>query len=127
MSVRTNMDFALDDATWTFQMAFGSPTTALLGWNDPRNFAEIHSHTEGAEIPATSTKAFQPIQPWAYNFQSTDGYGYLLAADSFNVSFFPFAGPPGPFTQLAAWKLFYRFVDIPLSEFVGIVQSTQQT
>jgi len=66
------------------------------------------------------------LQPFVYNFQTKGlGFGYLLAAENFNfsVAFFNV-------NQLADhninFKLFYRFVDIPLNEFIGIVQSTQQ-
>jgi len=106
----------------TLQFAIGSTPTALLSWSDPRTFAEFF--VRGENLAADPT-FLMPVQPLRYNFQSVDGYGYLLASDAFNVSMVVVNGAPA--VQIATWKMFYRFVDIPLSEFVGIVQSTQQS
>lgn len=124
LDIRATVDFALADADFAFQMSVGSPPSALLAWNDPRVFAEYFLASEGV---VANGKSIFPMQPWRFQFQSLDGFGYLLASDSFNVTMLMSNGPPAPQTNIATWKLYYRFVDIPLSEFVGIVQSMQQT
>lgn len=125
IDMRTNADFALADADLTFQMSIGQAPSTILAWNDARVFAEFTQNTEG--VIAAGAKTFIPLQPWRYNFQSKDGYGYLLASDSFNATMLMTNGPGAPRVNIVTWKMFYRFVDIPLSEFIGIVQSTQQT
>ncbi len=125
IDMRTNADFSLADADITMQFSIGAPPSALIGWNDPRVFAEFTLKTEG--LIGVGAKTVLPLEPWRYNMQSVDGYGYLLASDSFNTTMLMTNGPAAPRTNIVTWKMFYRFVDIPLSEFVGIVQSTQQT
>ncbi len=101
----------------TFQMALGAVQTAMLGWNDTRVFAMYET-----EVAGTTSGFVRTVFPWRYQFQTNDGFGYLLASDSFRVSGVT-VGQAG--ASRFQWKLYYRFVDIPLSEFIGIVQSTQ--
>lgn len=62
--------------------------------------------------------------PFRLDLQSKDGYGQLLASDSFNVR----AESAG---QAAAvnfrWRMYYRFVQVPMAEYIGIVQSQSST
>lgn len=115
----SNTDMIATNDDIVFQMGFGSTPTAFLDFNDTRVFAQWFQ-----ELTLTTSGAVWNAFPVRFDFQSKDGYGYLLASDSFNVS----ADSTG---QAAAvifnWRLHYRFVDIPLSEFVGLVQSTQQS
>lgn len=106
-------------ANLTMQMVIGIVPTVILAFNNPRVFAEIrvdtHLATQGMAIT---------VQPLIYNFESSDGHGYLLAAESFHVSIF--SANTAPAVNSAQWRMYYRFIDIPLSEFIGLVQSTQQ-
>ncbi len=104
---------------WRFQMSIGSVPTALLAFNDPRTIMEWKREME--ILTTGGTVADAPIK---YDFQSADGYGFLLASDAFNVSV---AGTATGVAAIIQWRLYYRFVDIPLAEFVGLVQSTQQS
>lgn len=106
-----------DDAT--FQLTIGSEQSTLLNWNDPRVLMDYN-----LEVGLATSGMNLLIQPHRYLFQSVDGFGYLLASDSFHQNL-DSTGQAGVIT--ARWKLFYRFVEIPLSEFVGLVQSTQQS
>lgn len=106
--------------------SLGSQPSTLLRFNDPRVFAMFKLVNEfiavGAGSGAAATGMYSEIR--RYDLQSKDGFGYLLASDSFNVTF------KAENTLRANgifWKMFYRFVDIPLAEFIGIVQSTQQS
>ena len=104
--------------------SFGSAPTAMLAWNDTRNFFQRQDTIVGQAISTNGAGSTILREPVRYDWQSQDGYGYLLASDSFHVSVL--GASQGAALSLA-WKMFYRFVDIPLSEFVGIVQSTQQS
>lgn len=115
----SNTDLIATNDDINFQMAFGVAPTAILQFNDTRVFAQWFQ-----ELTLTTSGAVWNAWPVRYDFQSKDGYGYLLAADSFNVSG-DSAGQAA--AVLFNWRLYYRFVDIPLSEFVGLVQSTQQS
>ncbi len=77
------MDYALNSADWIFQMSIGQKPSGLLSWQDPRVFAEYAIASEGV---VANGKTLIPMQPYKFNFQSKDGYGFLLASDSFNVS-----------------------------------------
>ncbi len=101
----------------------GTTPTVVLPYNNPRVFAEVrldaHVITAGADGRATMFTR----QPWIFQMQSKDGHGYLLAAESFHVSIFSTATAQ---VNILEWRMYYRFIDIPLSEFIGLVQSTQQ-
>jgi len=115
----SNTDLIASGDDVTFQMSIGTTPTALLTFADPRTFAEIF-----VETAMTTSGATQVKWPLRHSFQDKGGYGYLLASDNFHVSA-DSTGQAG--ATISNWKLYYRFVDIPLTEFVGIVQSTQQT
>ena len=101
----------------------GTTPINVLPYNNPRVFAEVrldaHVLTAGAEGVGT----MMTRQPYIYNMQSMDGHGYLLAAESFHVSIF---SALTVVSNIMEWRMYYRFIDIPLSEFIGLVQSTQQ-
>jgi len=101
----------------------GTTPTAVLPFNNPRVFAEVRldSHVIVAGTDGRATMSTR--QPWIYQMQSMDGHGYLLAAESFHVSIFSTATVQ---QNIVEWRMYYRFIDIPLSEFIGLVQSTQQ-
>jgi len=122
MDVDTNFNFGQADGEYTFQASTGSAPTAVQSWADPRVFVLIKQSSEGLPV------AFIPtLKPWRFQFQTLDGFGYLLASDSFNVTFAALNQAVAPNVTITTFKLYYRFVDIPLAEFIGIVQSTAQT
>lgn len=120
--VTSVLDFVgnADQAAWG--LTVGLAPTANVGLNDPRavsfNVLDwIFSLTTSGAAGVLYT------QPYFYNFQDTNGFGFLLATDFLNVW--------GNTTQMAAaanfqWRLFYRFVDVKLPEFIGILQSQSQ-
>lgn len=115
--VPTVIDLAAINDSINFQMTIGTTQSALLGWEDTRVIMDFSLEVQGTTSGFTKT-----IFPWRYDFQTQDGFGYLLASDSFRVS----GNSNGmAAASIFAWKMYYRFVDIPLSEFIGIVQSTQ--
>lgn len=62
------------------------------------------------------------IKPVRYNFQTTDGYGFLLATDAFNAVV---DSSNTGIQNTVFFRLYYRFVQIPVTEFIGLVQSQQ--
>lgn len=113
-----SIDLTAATSNVTAFFSIGTPPTNVLAFNNPRLFVEVRR-----DAHFTTSGAFVTQQPFIYNMQSMDGHGYLLAAESFHVSVF------SANTNIAnpiQWRLFYRFIDIPLSEFIGLVQSTQQ-
>jgi len=116
--------FDIEDADVHFQMTLGTVQTAILGWADTRVIMDFKfGVTNLPLLVSASSVIISPGMPWRYQFQTMDGFGYLLASDTFRVSMTTNDMPVG--LAVANWKLFYRFVDIPLAEFIGIVQSTQ--
>jgi len=72
----------------------------------------------------TTSGTFQFKYPFRYSFVKRDGKGILLAVDSFQ---FAFDSNGSGFTNRVDAKLQYRFVDVTLEEYVGIVQSQQSS
>ena len=103
-----------------FQMIIGTGATNILSWSDTRNIVDFRwAKSDGVSNGVIFSEFGAPFR---YQFQTLDGFGYLLAADSFRVVInSQFQAGVGR----VDFKLYYRFVDIPLSEFIGIVQSTQ--
>jgi len=100
-------------------MNTGVPPTATTDLSDPRTLV-----VSRWEMGLTTSGASLFKQPERHEMQSLDGYGTLLASDSFHVA-------ATSVTQAAAvilnWRIYYRFVEITVAEFVGLVQSTQQS
>ncbi len=115
--LQTTLNAAQEAVTVSFSL--GSVPTAMLVFNDPRVFARRET-----QMMLLTSGAIIQNDPVRQDLQSTDGFGYLLASDAFNVSIL---GTNTGVANQVDWKLFYRFVDIPLSEFVGLVQSVQQS
>lgn len=58
--------------------------------------------------------------PIRMDLQDANGYGWLLAADTLNVS----ANSVGQAAAVVIdFRIYYRFVTLPISEYVGIVTS----
>ncbi len=59
-----------------------------------------------------------------YSMETFDGFGFLLATDSFHYSL-DSNSTAGALT--IDCRLYYRLVQIPITEYIGIVQSQQQS
>jgi len=112
-----------DGAAIAAVFTIGTTPTTVLPFNNPRVFVEQRLDIDLATAGASGIGITMLVQPYIYNMQSTDGHGFLLAAESFHVSLFSAA--TNAINKLE-WRMYYRFIDIPLSEFIGLVQSTQQ-
>ena len=101
-----------------FGMYGGAPVTGAQTYTNTRLIA-----ASGHEMGLLTSGAV--LVPYSYKFdlQSKDGYGYLFAGDILN---FYILGNSTGVANSYSWKLYYRFVDVAITEFVGIVQSEQQ-
>ncbi len=59
-----------------------------------------------------------------YNLETMTGFGFLLATDSFHYSILSEGTASSLVTDC---RIFYRLVQIPITEYIGIVQSQQQS
>lgn len=114
-------DFNVGGASWQFQLFLGTAQTSILAFNDTRVFMDMKRQTNDPIIQVTTVWT-QEGAPFRFQFQTIDGFGYLLAADSFRAAV---NTNDMIAVTITDFRLYYRFVDIPLSEFIGIVQSTQ--
>lgn len=114
------------------QLSIGqAPDNTIKFFSDPSVFADFQISKEfiaGSEVPQkeTTTMMMLPVQPLIYNLQSRDGAGYLLTVEAFNFTIETFEVSSGFSTEVDI-KVWYRFVDVGINDFVGLVQSTQQS
>lgn len=118
------IEIAAPLANLTAQFVIGIVPNVILPFNNPRVFAEKRLDTHATVEGASGKSGFKTEQPFRYEMESTDGHGFLLAAESFHVGLF--SANTTPNLNAVEWRMYYRFIDIPLSEFIGLVQSTQQ-
>lgn len=97
----------------------GVTTTTSFSWNNPRLIAR--KEFSGNNI--VTSGSIMPQPDFKLNLTSKDGYGFLFAGDVVNV--LVTSANTGVAT-VVNWRLYYRFVDIPITEFVGLVQSQSQ-
>jgi len=121
--VQGGVSFEDTSTTIQFQMALGTPQTSVLPFSDTRVFLDYRLIASARPTPGTDVSFLTAFgAPTRYQFQTMDGFGYLLTADSFRLGLI--ATNTIDLARID-FKLYYRFVDIPLSEFIGIVQSNQ--
>jgi len=108
-------------------LSIGAPPLSIPAFNNPLTFAEFDYEAMFIEgIGQLQFFSYFTLpQPRRYDFTTREGDGYLLTAEAFNLTLQTTQVNP-EFATIALLRLHYRFVDIPLDEFVGLVQSTQQ-
>lgn len=125
VDIHTTAQWRAPDENLFTAFHIGAAPTKILPFNDPRVFAYEGVLIGGADVTATRGGLFFINTISRYQMQDNMGNGYLMASDAFHVSF-QSTGITGGVVRIE-WKLFYRFVEIPLADFVGLVQSTQQS
>lgn len=109
------LDLIVDSDLVQCMFTTGGVPTSMLGISDGSVIGKIVLDTQLTTSGETILKL-----PIRIKLQSEDGYGQLLASDAFHVS----ASSTG---QAAAtvwqWRMYYRFVQVPVTEYIGIVQS----
>jgi len=124
--METNLKFSvtIPNSGIQFQMTVGQSPTTILPFNDPRTVLEVAYFGFVIGNGPNQNGAISLLNPFRTELQTRDGFGYLMASDTFNISLFTTG--IGPQASEAQWRLYYRFVEIPLEDFIGIVQSIQQ-
>jgi len=108
------------------QCTIGGTTAGVIGFDDPRVFAHKEIHANFLKDVNGNTRIVLPIQPMRVELQTRgSGAGYLLTAEAFNLNV-GMIGQNVSFGLIVEIKVWYRFVEVSLDEFVGLVQSTQQ-
>jgi len=124
-TIALNFDRNAISSILNIQLAIGSPG-AILKFSDPRVFAQIEIDANFLNNVNGNTRLIFPQQPFRYELQTRGtGAGYLLTAEAFNFNV-ALSGQNVGFGVVVQLKVWYRFVEIGLDEFVGLVQSTQQ-
>jgi len=115
-----NLQFNAASETTFFSLSTGmAPTVTTNDLSDGNCLAYL-----SMEMDLLTTGAALHTMPQRYDFQSQDGFGLLLAADAFHCSLL--STSTGVALQ-AHCRLYYRFVHIPIFEYVGLVQSQQSS
>ena len=99
-----------------------------IGFSTPPAFGSMPDFAESNVIAFYSVKAHVGAGPssviipavWRLNLQTADGHGTLVASDVLNVQ----ADSAGMGAALRFdWRVYYRFVQVPALEMMGILQS----
>jgi len=105
--------FATGDIS-TVVLTFRDPGTTVPTFSDPNVWFFYNSNV----AVTTSGLAFVQM-PWKNRYDTGGGRGFLIATDSIFTQVSS-ASQPGALT--AHFKVFYRFVEVGLEEYIGIVQ-----
>jgi len=120
----TILDLLIDGGFFIFGLSLGaSPEDTTVNFGRPNVIGSVAEEIHVAGAPAAGLASVTVNSPRRYDWQSADGYGYLLASDSFNV-FGGTAAQANP--SVFGWKIYYRFVEVNIAEYIGIVQSQTQ-
>ena len=102
---------------------FGGQTSVTftdLLISNPRVIANVDQFVTGAtNVGINIYKQYGTIK-----LQSKDGYGFLYAGDAINLLV---TSTNTGVANRVDFRIYYRFVEIPIVEFVGLVQSQQQS
>lgn len=98
----------------------GQTTTSDVLVSDPRGIAFM-----GFSGDTLVTEGACAIgERFYYDLTSKDGFGYLFAGDAINLLV---TSANTAVANVVGFRIYYRFVEIPITEFVGLVQSQQQS
>lgn len=110
--------------TMSFSMSTVSSggTPAITTLDNPRGLALLTETIRNAFTAAGTGTLEQSSDPHVWNFTDGAGHGILVATDNIFIqaNTAGFTGAP-----TFRWKLSYRFKEVSLVEYIGIVQSQQ--
>lgn len=99
-----------------------SQGTTATSWAEPTVFAAVLDSQSSAFTAAGTYMSSRPTQPFIMDLTDGAGHGYLIATD--NVFGQVTSGNTGA-TNSAIVRLYYRWKNVGLAEYIGIVQSQQ--
>lgn len=95
--------------------------TTSVGFDDGSVVSEYTYQVIGA-FTAAGTYARNTAQPFVQDLTDGAGHGVLIATDSINIQM---NSSGTSLTNVCRIKLLYRWKDVAIEEYVGIVQSQQ--
>lgn len=105
------------------QITLGTKNFAAVavGWDDPSVIAHLSYEMKGA-FTAAGTYGFGVLMPIIQDITDGNGHGVLIATDNMYIQIATVG-----FIAIGQWrfKILYRFKDVSLTEYIGIVQSQQ--
>jgi hypothetical protein len=126
--LKTYWDLAIKDNNFAAggeaSQVFGQLSTVskvAVDSTDPRVFSWANKEYRGA-FTAAGSYSTVIIEPFVHDLTDGAGHGYLLGTDNvfLGVNTTNFAGTAG-----LVCKILYRFKEVNLDEYIGIVQSQQ--
>lgn len=96
--------------------------TTLTVFSEPRVFAAYYKENKGAFTAAGTYMGPQPLEPFTLDLTDGAGHGILIATDNIFVQMNSTATGASNTVRV---KILYRWKNISLAEYVGIVQSQQ--
>ena len=115
---------AATDRNFNFSVSTTSSggTAAIMNLDNPRTLAKISHELRNAFTAAGTGILFNRIEPMTWDFTDGAGHGILVATDNIFIQ-----GSTAGMTAAGTFrfKISYRFKEVSLVEYIGIVQSQQ--
>lgn len=103
-------------------LSTASFATTATTWQEPRVFSLFEASARSAFTAAGTYMATQVTQPIMFDYTDGDGHGILIAVDSI---FAQVSSTSTGATNSVGVKILFRWKNIGLSEYIGIVSSQQ--
>lgn len=95
-------------------------------WDNPRLFAFLEKHVYlQSEVASPGTNVWAEKGLWVQDLTDGAGHGVLLGTDSFFVQYSVRGQASTGGLHVTRGKILYRFKEVDLTEYIGIVQSQQ--
>lgn len=108
--------------TITVALSTASFGTTAVGFNEPRVFAWFQKGSRQAFTAAGTYFAFSPIEPYVMDVTDGVGHGIIVAVDNIYAQV---ASSGTGVTNTANIKILFRWKNVGLTEYVGVVSSQQ--
>lgn len=119
---RTITFYNAGDQTYnTLSIYSGTPATTDVNYDEPSCIAQKSYALDSPTFAPVNTSLYYSDQ-WKVDLQSNDGYGFLFAGDKLNLTL---TSQNSSAQTTIVGRIYYRFVDVSIQEYVGIVQSFQ--
>jgi hypothetical protein len=105
-------------AHWKSAVSTRNLSTTTTNFNEPSVLAYYAISTQ-----LTTSGAFAVEQPYCYDMTDGAGHGMLVGTDNIYLQLGTVGSPVS--TAICDVKILYRFKQVTLSEYIGIVQSQQ--
>lgn len=116
-------NYPFNDLSYSASVALGTKNygTAATNLSDPTVFAYYNKEKRG-QVSAGGSYFLGIDEPWSIDLTDGAGHGILIATDYIYASF---SSAGTGVINSAQVKILYRWKNIGLTEYIGIVQSQQ--